>query len=71
MSIDGKKLLARLDEKGNRGRVNLYLDKDAYKRFKDACGDRPISRVLEALMNEFVESVQPTKKKWVYRVLSG
>jgi hypothetical protein len=63
MSIDGKKLLASLDKKGNRGRVNLYLDKDVYKRFKEACGERPISRVLEALMNEFVASVQPAKRK--------
>lgn len=63
MSINGKKLLARLDEKGRRGRVNLYLDKDVYKRFKGACGNRKISRVLEALMDEFVTSIQPTKKK--------
>jgi uncharacterized protein YehS (DUF1456 family) len=63
MPIDGKKLLARLDEKVNRGRVNLYLDKEVYKRFKQACADRPISRVLEALMTEFIASVQPTKKK--------
>lgn len=63
MTIDGKKLLARLDEKGRRGRVNLYLDKDVYKRFKAACEGRPISRVLEALMNEFVASVQPPKRK--------
>lgn len=59
MAIDAKKTLKRLrGEETKRGKVTLYLDKDLYGQFKKACSGMPSSRVVEALMREFVKSAK-------------
>lgn len=65
MNIDGKSILKRLEasRKRERKKVSLYLAQDLHERFMEACGDIPMSKVMEALMNEFIESLKKTKAK--------
>jgi hypothetical protein len=57
MAIHPKKLLEELSKKKERARgpFNVYLDKDLVEAFKKACGDVPRSKVIEALMRQFIE----------------
>ncbi len=58
MSIDAKRLFERLKPKEPaRGPISIYLDKELWKAFQDACGDISASKALEELMRELVASV--------------
>jgi hypothetical protein len=61
--IDGKQILKDLEKKGERAKVSFYLSKDLYDEFKEACGNVAASQVLQRLMEQFVESVRPNKKR--------
>lgn len=47
----------RLDakEKAPKKKVTHTVDGDVYARFQQACGKRPASEVLEALMQEYAD----------------
>ena len=51
-------LLKEIDEAGTgsgRGRVTFYLDLEMVEVFKKKCSGRPASRVVEKLMQAFIE----------------
>lgn len=49
-------LIAQLaKDKGDREKTSLYLSKSLYEAFKKKCGKAPASRVLEALLRDFIE----------------
>lgn len=66
MAIDAKITLQRLrGEATDKERISLYITKNTYDSFKLACEEIPVSRVIEQLMKEFIESsknVKNTKK---------
>lgn len=55
MKREAQKILeeALNEAPGDRGRVTFYLSKAAVKQFKNACGPRKASRVLERLIRAF------------------
>jgi hypothetical protein len=55
--IDSKKILEKLETKDDRGAVSFYVSKSLLKRFKKACGKAPFSRVMEELMQNFIDDV--------------
>ena len=58
MKITGKKILAELKgDKMDREKITLYMSKSVYKNFRTACGDVPVSKVLEAIMKAFLKSL--------------
>lgn len=63
MNIDGKSILKRLEasKKRERKKVSLYLSEDLHERFMKACGDIPMSKVMEELMKGFIESLKGKK----------
>ncbi|MBS1983794.1 MAG: hypothetical protein JST16_06455 [Bdellovibrionales bacterium] len=55
--IDAKAIREKLlKEESDRGKVSLYLSKKLYKSFQKACGTLPASKVVEELMQAFVDS---------------
>ncbi|MBF0366479.1 MAG: hypothetical protein HQK50_12980 [Oligoflexia bacterium] len=61
--INSKKILDDLG-KTDKERVTLYLSKRLYSEFKKACGDIAASRVVERLIEDFMDShKQQTKQK--------
>lgn len=61
--MDANKILMRLRGESDRERISLYLSKSILKEFKDCCGDKSVSRVLEEMMREFVDSANNSTSK--------
>jgi hypothetical protein len=53
MKLTSKKLIN--DLKTEKIRISLYVDKKLYKEFQKSCKDVSASRVVEALMKQFIE----------------
>ncbi len=61
--MDAKKYIAEAGKKSKtRDTVALYLDTEVLKKFKEACGDAPYGRILEAFMKDFTESTKGKTK---------
>jgi hypothetical protein len=56
MKVDAKRILDRLRDRSDRTRKSIYVSEGVYKEFEKSCGEVPISRVLEELMIQFIES---------------
>jgi hypothetical protein len=56
VAVNSKALIKRLaaPPKRERGNTMLYLNKDLFAEFKKTCGTIAPSKVIEALMAEFV-----------------
>ncbi len=40
----------------DRRKISLYLSEGLYKEFRETCGDKPASQVLEILMKKFIDT---------------
>lgn len=49
------------EEAVKRGPVNMYIDKNLYKLFKEAIDPLPVSTVIERLMRDIVETEKKKK----------
>lgn len=58
-----EELLKVLLSKGKRKEFLFYLPIELHKKFKKACGDIPLSRVVQMLMEEFVERNSKKSKR--------
>jgi len=56
IGIDAKSIKERLELNDDRQKVSLYLSRKLYKDFQRACGKAPASRVMEELMQQFIDS---------------
>jgi hypothetical protein len=56
MKVDAKRLLDRLRDRTDRKRKSIYVSEGVYEDFEKSCGEVPVSRVLEELMIQFIES---------------
>lgn len=62
IKIDSKAIKTKLEaESSDRSKVSLYLSKETYGKFKKACGKLPASRVMEELMDLYIESSKEGK----------
>lgn len=65
MKINGKAIVKKLaKEKNDRKKVSLYLSSNLYDNFTKACkkNDVPASKVMEELMQSFVNSLSGIKR---------
>jgi hypothetical protein len=46
------------DRKPDRMKISLYISAGIYKDFQDACKPAPASRIMEALMSDFIKTVK-------------
>lgn len=62
--MDAKKILDKVELKAGdqRARFSVSIDPRVFEAFKDICGKRPISAVIEELIREFNESAQGKKR---------
>jgi hypothetical protein len=60
--MDTKKILESIRSESDRKKVSLYLSESLFEKFKDSCGGVSASRVLEALMKDFIEKLHKEKK---------
>ncbi len=58
MKIDANRILEKHRTKDDREKTSLYLSKSLYERFKKACGTAPVSRVIEDLMQSFLDNLE-------------
>lgn len=56
IKINAKEILDKLELNNDREKVSLYLSKSLYEKFKKTCGKAPASRVMEELMQAFINS---------------
>lgn len=63
--VDVKRILEKTEKAGKKAKTSFFLTADLYETFKTICEneDRPVSRVLEELIKEFVEGYKTSKKK--------
>lgn len=72
MKIDADQILANLQEEtSDKKPVSFYLSESMVEKFKSSCGDVPFSKVMEKLMEIFVQSKTGSsdKKWWDFRSL--
>lgn len=60
VKVDAKDILNRLRDRDDRVRKSIYVSESIYKEFEKACKNVKLSRVLEDLMIQFVESSKKT-----------
>lgn len=51
-------IIERNTTEDDRAKVSLYLSKSLYERFKKACGKASASKVMEDLLEEFLENLK-------------
>lgn len=56
VEINARAIKEKLELNDDRAKVSLYLSASLYKKFQKACGSAPASRVMEELMEQFIES---------------
>jgi hypothetical protein len=54
--MDAKKIIEKLKGENDRERTSLYLSRSTMQKFKDSCVGIAPSRVMELLMEDFVNS---------------
>jgi hypothetical protein len=60
--MDSKKILEKVRGESAKTKISLYLSKALIEEFKEACGDIPPSRIVEALLKDFLQSVKTQEK---------
>lgn len=60
--MDAKKIKNRLKGETDRKRVSLYLSESILADFNKASAPVSVSKVLEQLMKDFIESNKKTRK---------
>lgn len=64
MKIDADQILANAQkEASDKKPVSFYLSESMVEKFKASCGDIPFSKVMEKLMEIFVQSKASSSDK--------